>query len=115
MTIENEKNFGTRLSAVEIRVSALEGLLNNMIGAASITSKSAKKSSTEKEKTKADLLKKVPYEKKALEGLKSAHLKMLASALNLNSFGIKKDELVKNILEAQKKRNKSGIQDKKDK
>jgi hypothetical protein len=100
-----DRNVDVRLSALEIRISALEALVNNAIGAVSPEQRGSKKKSTEeKEKIKAELLKRVPYEKKGLEDLKTAQLKMLASALRVKAFGLKRDDIVKGVLVAQKKK-----------
>ena len=107
MTAVNETNsLEIRLSALEIRMSAAEALLNNLAGASPKASNrpSKKRSSAEKEKIKAELLKGVPYEKKGLDNLKSAELRMLASAVKVNPFGMKRDEIMKGILAAQKKK-----------
>jgi hypothetical protein len=98
-------NMVVRLAALEIRISALESLVNNAIGASSSEPRpSKKKDASEKEKIKADLLKRVPYDKKALEELGGAKVKMLASALGIKAFGLKQEEIVKAILGAQKKK-----------
>ena len=46
----------------------------------------------------------VPYVKSQLQSLKTMELKMLASALEVNSFGMKTDDIIKAILTAQKKK-----------
>ena len=61
------------------------------------------RSNDEKQKIKAGLLKKVPYDKKGLDKLNFSELQMLGSALGIKSFGIKRDEIAKAILSKQKK------------
>ena len=100
MTTES-KSIETRLSALEIRIGAVEALLNNLAGA--FSGKTRKKSDAEKDHMKAELLKGVPYDNKKLEKLKMMELKMLSSALGINSFGIKRADITKAILSKQKK------------
>jgi len=101
----NEKKVDVRLSALEIRTSALEALVNNLtIGAPGVKVGAKKKSDAEKEKMKADLLKGGPYDQKKLMDLTGPQLKTLASALKLKSFGLKREEIVKAVLGAQKKK-----------
>ena len=99
-------NSKLRLAAVEVRISSVETLLNNLIGSSSIRAvKVTKKlSSLEKEKIKAKLLEEVPYVKSQLQSIKTKELKLLASALGVNSFGMKTDDIIKAILTAQKKK-----------
>ena len=101
----NEKKVDVRLSTLEIRTAALEALVNNLtIGAPGAKAGSKKKSDAEKEKMKADLLKGIPYDQKKLMDLPGPQLKILASALKLKSFGMKREEIVKAVLGAQKKK-----------
>ena len=101
----NEKKVDVRLSALEIRTAALEALVDNLIiGAPGAKVGAKKKSEAEKEKVKADLLKGVPYDQKKLSDLTGAQLKMLASALKVKSFGMKREEIVKAVLGSQKKK-----------
>jgi len=100
MTSENT-SIDTRLSALEIRMGAVEALLNNLSGA--FSKKTKKMSDAEKDLMKAELLKGVPYDNKKLEKLKTTELKLLASALEINSFGMKRADIVKSILKKQKK------------
>jgi len=110
--IENEEmvmdgdNIKLRLAAVEVRISAVEALLNNLIGSSSIRAVTATKklSSFEKERIKAELLEGVPYVRSQLKSIKTMKLKMLASALEVNPFGMKTDDIIKAILAAQKKK-----------
>lgn len=102
MTIVSENtSIDTRLSALEIRVGAVEALLNNLAGSSPRMSK--KLSNEEKERIKAKLLKGIPYDNKKLEKLTSIELKILASTMKINSFGMKRVDLVKAILKQQKK------------
>ena len=102
MTTANETtSIDTRLSALEIRIASVEALLNNLAGSSS--RKTKKLSNEEKERIKAKLLKGVPYDNKKLEKLNSIKLKILASALGINSFGMKRVDIVKAILSKQKK------------
>jgi len=100
MTNEN-KPIETRLSALEIRMGAVEALLNNLAGA--FSGKTRKMSDAEKSHMKAELLKGIPYDNKKLEKLKTTELKLLASALGINSFGMKRAAIVKAIITKQKK------------
>jgi hypothetical protein len=106
MTEESKAhNQDIRLSALEIRISAVEALVNKAIGAAQAESKGLRrKSNVEKDKIKAELLKGVPYDKKALENLKFTELRMLTSAIGISAFGLKRDQMIKSILGAQKKK-----------
>jgi hypothetical protein len=100
MTTENT-SIDTRLSALEIRMASVEALLNNLAGSSS--RKTKKLSNEEKERIKTKLLKGVPYDNKKLEKLNSIELKMLASAMKINSFGMKRVDIVKAVLSKQKK------------
>ena len=102
MTTANENtSIDTRLSALEIRMASVEALLNNLAGSSS--RKTRKISDAEKDRMKSELLKGVPYDNKKLEKLNSIELKILASALGINSFGMKRVDIVKRILSKQKK------------
>ena len=104
-----ENQFDLRLAAIEIRLSSVEAQLSNIVGAA--TGQKQKSSKNDKERMKAELVMNGPYDKEQLEEMKPTNLKLLASALKLNSFGIKKNELVKALLAAQKtKAAKNGVQ-----
>ena len=103
MTAGNEtENLKVRLSALEVRMASVEALLNNYISSAG-TKSSKKMSDVEKDQIKKKLLKRVPYDKRNLEKLNLKDLRMLASAIKINSFGIKRDDLIKVILSKQKK------------
>jgi hypothetical protein len=99
--MENEMNIDVRMSAVEIRMGALEAIVSQLTSGKN--GKFQRLTSAEKTQIKEKLLKSVPYNKKALEELKGPELKMLASALEVNSFGVKRSELIKKIFVAQKK------------
>lgn len=102
MTTANENtSIDTRLSALEIRMASVEALLNNLAGA--YPRKTKKISDEEKDSMKTKLLKDVPYDNKKLEKLTSIELKILASALGINSFGMKRVDIVKAVLSKQKK------------
>ena len=102
MTTGNETdNLKTRISAMEIRMASVEAQLNLMVG--SVPRKSKKRSVADKETVKAELLKTAPYDKKRLDDMKINDMKLLASAMGINSFGKKRDALIKAILSAQKK------------
>lgn len=103
MKMENEMNIDVRVSAVEVRMGALEALVNQLTIGKLNSPKSKRLTSEEKVQIKENLLKNVPYDKKGLEGLNGPDLKMLASALEINSFGIKRSELIKKIFVKQKK------------
>lgn len=103
MTVGNEtENLRVRLSALEIRMASVEASLNNFVGVAG-TRKTKKMSDVEKDEIKKKLLKRAPYDKRKLEKLNLKDLRMLASAMEFNSFGIKRDDLIKAILSKQKK------------
>ena len=97
----NEMNMDVRMSAVEIRMGAIEAIVNQLTTGRN--GKSKRLSNAEKSQIKEKLLKNIPYDKKALEALKGPDLKMLASALEINSFGVKRSELIKKIFVKQKK------------
>jgi hypothetical protein len=102
MTVGNEKNnLKMRLSAMEIRMASVESQLNILVGSAA--RKSKKRSTVEKEKIKAELLKIGPYDRKKLDNLKTTDMRMLASALEIKSFGTRREDLIKAILSKQKK------------
>ena len=102
MTVGNETdNLKMRLSAMEIRMASVESQLNILLGSAA--RKSKKRSTADKEKVKAELLKKAPYDRKKLESLKTTDMRMLASAMGIKSFGAKREDLIKAILSKQKK------------
>jgi len=102
MTVGSETdNLKMRLSAMEIRMDSVEAQLNILLGSAA--RKSKKRSTAEKEKIKDRLLKKAPYDRKKLENLKTTDMRMLASALGINSFGAKREDLIKAILSKRKK------------
>jgi hypothetical protein len=103
MTVKNEtNNLDLRLSALEIRMASVEASLNNLVGVAS-TRKSKKMSEAQKDQMKKRLLRGLPYDKRRIEKLNLTELRILASAIKINSFGIKRDELIKIILSKQKK------------
>jgi hypothetical protein len=102
MTVGSEiDNLKMRLSAMEIRMDSVEAQLNILIGSAA--RKSNKRSTAEKEKIKAGLLKKAPFDSRKLEKLKTTEMRMLASAMGIKLFGAKREDLVKAILSKQKK------------
>lgn len=102
MTVGSEiDNLKMRLSAMEIRMDSVEAQLNILLGSAA--RKSKKRSTAEKEKIKAGLLKKAPYDSRKLEKLKTTEMRMLASAMGIKLFGAKREDLVKAILSKQKK------------
>ena len=102
MFTNETENLKVRLSALEIRMTSVEASLNNYISAAG-TKLSKKMSDEEKDQIKKKLLKGVPYDKRKLEKLNLKDLRMLASAIKINSFGINRDDLIKVILSKQKK------------
>jgi len=100
--VNQNSQFETRMSAIEIRIGAIEAILNRVVG--SSPNASRKRSDTEKEKVKAELLKGVPYDKAGLEKLSWFELKMLSAAVDIKSFGSNRADLSKAILAKQKKR-----------
>lgn len=99
--IMTEINIDVRMSAIEIRMGALEAIVSQLTSGK--IGKSKRLTNVEKSQIKGQLLKNVPYDKKGLEQLKGPELKMLASALEVNSFGVKRSELAKTIFAKQKK------------
>ena len=72
MTVGSEiDNLKMRLSAMEIHMDSVEAQLNILLGSAA--RKSKKRSTAEKEKIKAGLLKKAPYDSRKLEKLKTKY------------------------------------------
>ena len=66
MTIQKEsESIEFRIAAIEIRMGAVEALLNNLITTSPKPSKTVSKE--EKDRIKAELLKGVPYDNKELE------------------------------------------------
>ena len=66
MTIQKEsESIELLVAAIEIRMGAVEALLNNFITASPKPSKTVSKE--EKDRIKAELLKGVPYDNKGLE------------------------------------------------
>lgn len=103
MTMGNEtENLKVRLSALEIRMASMEASLHNFAGVVG-SRKSKKMTDVEKDQIKKKLLKRGPYDKRKLEKLNLKDLRMLASAIKINSFGIKREDLIKVILSKQKK------------
>ena len=98
-----ETNVDVRLSATEIRIGALEAIVNQLTLGKMKSTMSKRLTSEEKSEIKEKLLKNVPYDKKGLEDLNGPNLKMLASALEIYSFGVKRNELIKQIFVKQKK------------
>jgi hypothetical protein len=103
MKMENETIIDVRMSAAEIRIGALEALVNQLTLGKMKGAMSKRLTKEEKSQKKDELLQKVPYDKKGLEALNGPDLKMLASALEINSFGIKRNDLIKQIFVKQKK------------
>ena len=93
------------------RLSTVIGLLNRLVEGSPPTEKddrSSKRKANEgkkadKEIRKANLLANGPYDSDGLAELTGRDIKMLASAMKLNSFGMTRDEAVKLISTAQKK------------
>ena len=101
--MDNETNIDVRMSAVEIRVGALEAMLNQITLGKVLSGNSKRLTNDQKVQIKDKLLKNVPYDKKGLEALNGPDLKFLASALEINSFGVKRSDLIKMIFVKQKK------------
>ena len=102
MTIQKEsKSIELRVPAIEIRMGAVEALMNNFITDSLKPSKTVSKE--EKDRIKAELLKGVPYNNKGLENLKLTELRLLASAMGINSFGMKRAAVIKAVISKQKK------------
>jgi len=111
-----EPTIDYRVLELENKVEQLEQTLRNMAGTliGSVPAGDSTVVSTEKpiskkkrkEQRKAELLKDVPYTQKALKELKLKDLRMLASALNVNCFGMKSDQIFKEVVAAQKKHKK---------
>ncbi len=101
-----------RVENLELRVAELveagEGGEATAAAAAeeTTTSKTGKKktSTAEKDKIKKKLAKGIPYKKDKLEGMKASEVKMLCSAMDINSFGLSKDKAIAAIMKEQKKK-----------
>ena len=92
-----------KLTSIEIRVEQLEIRFSDLSKQVENLKEGRKRklSKSEKEAKKQELLKGGPYDKKKLDGLKLMEIKMLASAMEINSFGKQRDEIVKLILDNQ--------------
>ena len=66
-----------------------------------------------KEEKKAELLAGMPYSKDDLGEMKNSEVKMLCSALTINSFGMSKDDAISEIVKVQKKKDNKGGKKKK--
>ena len=96
------------------RLATVVALLNRLVEGSPPTEKddrSSKKKVNEgkkadKELRKANLLANGPYDADGLADLTGRDIKMLASAMKLNSFGMTRDDAVKLISGAQKKKKK---------
>ena len=96
-------NVKIRISAMEIKVVELEALVSKLIGMAQPKS-CPKICKAEKDHRKSELLDGIPYDKGALEEMKTNDLKMLGAALSIKTFGAKRVDTIKAILSAQKKK-----------
>ena len=98
------KGLELRVSALEARVQLLDSLIDKIIKGAE-TSPKRKTTREQKEAAKQRLLDAGPYDKKSLEEMGGKDLRILASALNINSFGMARDKIVAAILTSQKPKN----------
>ena len=96
-TEEKIASLGIRVEQLEIRVSDLSKEVDSQR-----KGQKRKLTKTEKETVKQELLKGGPYDKKKLDDLKLNEIKMLASAMEINSFGKQRDEIAKLILGKEK-------------
>jgi hypothetical protein len=95
---ETINNLEIRVAALEIRMTEVNSLVNNIIRAASpapivetsIDKPSRKLTKAQKEERKDKLIADGPYSKDDLEAMSSPDLKMYASAIGFNPFGQKK-------------------------
>jgi len=81
-----------RIEALEKRLDEAEKAMTKAAPASAGSKKAAK------EAKKAELLAGVPYTKESIEKLNSRELKMLASAMGINSFRVANDKLIPQIL-----------------
>ena len=95
--VEKISSLEIRMEQLEIRVSDLSKEVDSLR-----KGRKRKLTKTEKESIKQELLKGGPYDKKKLDELKLNEIKMLASAMEINSFGKQRDEIAKLILGNQK-------------
>jgi uncharacterized coiled-coil protein SlyX len=96
---------------VEKRVSSLEtqfAALSEKVESLSAAIGKRKKTEVEKQARKLKLLEAGPYNKEGLAKLNNREIKMLASALDINSFAKNRDQSVRSILEKQKGQAKQG-------
>jgi hypothetical protein len=107
---ETIENLGIRVAALEIRMTELNNLINNIIIAKSpamvtetVRHKLSKRlTKAQKEERKDKLVADGPYSKADLESMSSPELKMYASALGFNPFGQKKTAIITKLLSIQK-------------
>jgi len=114
MAIESENNnsngMDVRVSALEIRLTAIESQLQLIVGAAGVIQGEIKKpgrvpmTKAAKDARKAELVKGGPYLKANLEEMELKDLRFYASAIGTNPFGKKRDEIVKVVLAAQRRK-----------
>lgn len=92
----SDDSLEDRVAALETRVAELTEALEKGGG------KGGKRhtSKDEKDELKAKLMEGVPYDKKSLADLQGKQVKMLASAMGINSFGKGRDEVVGEILKS---------------
>ena len=95
-TVDKIASLGIRVEQLEIKLSELSKEMDGLR-----KGRKRKLTKTEKESIKQELLKGGPYDKKKLDDLKLNEIKMLASAMEINSFGKHRDEIAKLILGTQ--------------
>lgn len=107
---ETIKNFEIRVAALEIRMTELNSLVNNVIRSISpvpatnteTLKLSRKLNKVQKEERKNKLVADGPYTKDDLEAMSSSDLKMYASGIGFNPFGQKKPSIITKALSIQK-------------
>jgi len=98
---ESKSDIISRLDAIKARI---EDIASAMISTGNVGGGKKKGSNkAEKEAAKAELLEKGPYGSDELKALMGKEVKMLASAMGINSFGQAREDVEKAILAAQKK------------
>ena len=106
------KDLQSRIEEMEERLAGLETRVAGAAeeGAGKVTRKKTSKS--DKDEKKAELMKGVPYTVKTIAGLSGRDVKMLASAMEINSFGKARDVVEKLILKSAKNKKKSAAKKK---
>ena len=105
---DDKKDVETRVASLEIQFAALTDKVKSLSAA---TGK-RKQTGVEKQARKLKLLEAGPYTKESIAKLNNREVKMLASAMDINTFAKSRDEAVRLILEKQKAQTKQKVQKK---